>query len=107
LFRNYSSFVIENLRKLPSSKIITNFEELLHEEDSILDVWKLPFNKSSSNLTFMLISNGELVVIESFKNMDGIVEHKKQSYKIANQLDNAKFYADKYFKEKKVYIFSD
>ncbi len=55
----------------------------------------------------MLISNGELVVIESFKNMDGIVEHKKQSYKIANQLDNAKFYADKYFKEKKVYIFSD
>ncbi len=73
----------------------------------MLDVWKSPINNYSSRLTFILLSSGELIVIKSYKNANGQLEHKQESHKLANELRDEEINDQRYVKEGKLYVVGD
>ncbi len=73
----------------------------------MLDVWKSPINNYSGRLTFILLSSGELIVIKSYKNANGQLEHQQESHKLANELRDGEINDQRYTKEGKLYVLGD
>jgi hypothetical protein len=73
----------------------------------VLDVWKSPIHNYSRRLTFILLSSGELIVIKSYKNANGQLDHQQESHKLTNELRDGEINDQRYVKEGKLYVLGD